>query len=37
MYGLVGTEHFAFTGPCASVRRVMAVVPFGFCDDPGRI
>jgi predicted dienelactone hydrolase len=32
--GLVGAEHFAFTGPCASVRRVMTVVPFGFCDDP---
>ncbi len=30
----VGAEHFAFTGPCASVRRVMTVVPFGFCDDP---
>ncbi len=32
--GLVGAEHFAFTGPCASVRRVMTVVPFGFCEDP---
>jgi predicted dienelactone hydrolase len=32
--GLIGAEHFAFTGPCASVRRVMAVVPFGFCEDP---
>ena len=32
--GLVGAEHFVFTGPCASVRRVMTVVPFGFCDDP---
>ncbi|WP_372733951.1 alpha/beta hydrolase family protein [Nocardioides sp.] len=32
--GLVGAEHFVFTGRCASVRRVMAVVPFGFCDDP---
>ncbi len=32
--GLRGAEHFAFTSPCASVRRAMAVVPFGFCDDP---
>jgi predicted dienelactone hydrolase len=32
--GLVGAEHFVFTGPCASVRRVMTVVPFGFCEDP---
>jgi predicted dienelactone hydrolase len=32
--GMIGAEHFAFTGPCASVRRVMTVVPFGFCDDP---
>lgn len=32
--GLVGAEHFAFTGPCASVPRVMTVVPFGFCEEP---
>ncbi len=32
--GLVGAQHFAFTGPCASARRVMTVIPFGFCDDP---
>lgn len=32
--GLVGAEHFAFTGPCASVRRVVTMVPFGFCDEP---
>lgn len=32
--GLLGAEHFAFTGPCASMRRVMTVVSFGFCDDP---
>jgi predicted dienelactone hydrolase len=31
---LAGAEHFVFAGRCASVRRVVALVPMGFCDDP---
>ena len=33
--GLVGAEHFVFAGPCRSVRRVLTLVPNGFCSDPG--
>jgi predicted dienelactone hydrolase len=32
---LVGAGHFVFTGPCQSVRRLLTVVPNGFCFDPG--
>ena len=31
---LDGAEHFVFSGRCDSVRRIMALVPMGFCDDP---
>ena len=31
---LEGAEHFVFSGRCASVRRIVALVPMGFCDDP---
>ena len=31
---LDGAEHFIFSGRCASVRRIVALVPMGFCDDP---
>jgi predicted dienelactone hydrolase len=31
---LDGAEHFVFSGRCASVRRIVALVPMGFCDDP---
>jgi predicted dienelactone hydrolase len=32
---LDGAEHFVFSGRCDSVRRIVALVPMGFCDDPG--
>jgi predicted dienelactone hydrolase len=32
---LQGAEHFVFSGRCASVRRIVALMPTGFCDDPG--
>jgi predicted dienelactone hydrolase len=31
---LDGAEHFVFSGRCDSVRRIVALVPMGFCDDP---
>jgi predicted dienelactone hydrolase len=31
---LGGAEHFVFSGRCDSVRRIVAVIPMGFCDDP---
>jgi predicted dienelactone hydrolase len=32
---LDGAGHFVFTGACQSVRRLLTVVPTGFCSDPG--
>ena len=32
---LDGAGHFVFTGACERVRRVLTVVPTGFCSDPG--
>ena len=32
---LDGAGHFVFTGGCHSVRRLLTVVPTGFCSDPG--
>lgn len=32
--GLEGAEHMIFTGRCETVRRVMKLVPYGFCSDP---
>jgi predicted dienelactone hydrolase len=31
---LEGAEHFVFSGQCGSVRRIVSLVPMGFCDDP---
>jgi predicted dienelactone hydrolase len=31
---LDGAEHFVFSGRCDRVRRIVALVPMGFCDDP---
>jgi predicted dienelactone hydrolase len=31
---LDGAEHFVFSGRCDSMRRIVALVPTGFCDDP---
>lgn len=30
---LQDAEHMVFTARCTSVRRIMTLVPFGFCDD----
>ena len=27
--------HFVFTGPCQNARRLLTVLPTGFCSDPG--
>ena len=32
---LDGAGHFVFTGDCQSVRRLLTVVPTGFCSDAG--
>ena len=29
-----GAEHFVFSGGCESARRIVRLVPTGFCDDP---
>ena len=29
-----GAEHFVFSGGCESTRRIVRLVPTGFCDDP---
>ena len=31
---LDGAEHFVFSGRCGSVRRIVVLVPMGFCEDP---
>lgn len=31
---LEDAEHMVFTARCTTARRLMALVPFGFCDDP---
>jgi predicted dienelactone hydrolase len=33
--GLDGARHMIFTGPCDAMRRIMKIVPGGFCSDPG--
>ncbi len=32
--GLDGAEHFVFSGRCDRLRRITALVPMGFSDDP---
>lgn len=31
---LEGAGHFVFSGECGSVRRIVRLVPTGFCEDP---
>ena len=30
-----GAGHFVYTGECSSVRRIVKLMPFGFCADAG--
>ena len=32
---LNGAGHMIFTGPCDRMRRIMKIVPGGFCSDSG--
>jgi predicted dienelactone hydrolase len=32
--GIEGAAHFVFAGGCGTVRRILTVVPMGFCSDP---
>lgn len=32
--GFEGAAHMLFAGECDSVRRILSLVPLGFCSDP---